>query len=138
MPVQATAHSWTTTPWLPPSPWASSTKRVIGVAAAILTACAVLAIAGAWWLSRFIPHNPQTAAQPSTSASQRPDDKALLEPPLILTGVVEGGEAPYAVINDEIVGIGETIGGATLLGVTNGEVRLRSTNGYDIVLRVPR
>ncbi len=57
---------------------------------------------------------------------------------LVLSGVVEGLGTPYAVINGSIVSVGDTIEGATLFEIDKGAVRLRRTDGIEVVLRVPR
>ena len=57
---------------------------------------------------------------------------------LVLNGVVEGLGEPYAMINGAIVGIGEQVGDATLLEIAHGAVKLRRSDGKDVVLRVPR
>lgn len=79
----------------------------------------------------------QPAARPGGSTFTMPWVK--IQPAkskdFVLSGVVEGGE-PYAVINDLIVGVGEQVDGATLVGIDRGAVTLRKSNGQDVVLRI--
>jgi len=51
--------------------------------------------------------------------------------------VVGVGE-PYAVINGEILAVGEAIAGATVQEITPGGVTLRLPDGRDAALRVTR
>lgn len=53
---------------------------------------------------------------------------------LELTGVVEGGGEPLAIINGQIMRVGETVDGATLIAVDRNTARLRH-RGQEIVLQ---
>ena len=79
--------------------------------------------------------NPVTAVE-SEPLPDAQDGRAAAS--LQMTGVVEGFGEPYAVINGKIVTVGERVEDATLMEIVDGTVRLRRSNGQDIVLRVPR
>lgn len=64
--------------------------------------------------------------------------KASLKDALVLSGIVQGSGDPYALINDTIVAVGETIHGRTLVEIGNGMARLRDADGDETILRVPR
>ena len=53
-----------------------------------------------------------------------------------LSGVIEGGGEPYAVINGMIFGVGEQVGKATVVEISNGAVKLLLANGKETILRV--
>ena len=152
-PEPAAAHSWT-----PASPRAvherpqpRTADLLLPVTIAMMAMTAVLIGAGAWWLIRWHPMASPAAAPaplpaPAPAASApRPaplplPPKPAAPPRLRLTGVVEATDAsePYAMINNEIVGIGERVADATLMGITNGAVTLRRDSGEELVLRVSR
>ena len=74
----------------------------------------------------------ETATVPAEPASTQ------LVPEFNVTGVVEGLGDPYAMINGSIVSVGETIGRATLTGISEGTVTLRLADGKETVVRVAR
>lgn len=86
---------------------------------------------------------PLDASQPRPESRQAPiplprRESRRPKTPFVLSGVVEGLGQPYAVINGEIVGVGERVGDATLVEIAQGSVRLRLSDGREIVLRVSR
>ena len=161
-PSQArpTAHSWSTTPAPSPSqPAAASPITPLALATlAVLGLTVALLVGGAAWIWRTFkgrapvattPMSPGVAPEPATAAMSEtttPSKPAVpsrsataaTDPEFHLTGVVEGSGDPYAVINGSIVGVGETVGTATLLGIAEGIVTLRLADGKDTVLRVER
>ena len=153
----APAHSWTTNPpfALRPAPGSPHTSTsLLAVALAVLALTAVLIIGGAFWMGRVIGGRPAVPASTVQSppaptppalakASKQPapvHDAAspAAEESLVLTGVVEGLGDPYAVINGMILGVGEQSGGATLIEIADGLVKLRRADGTETVLRVAR
>lgn len=104
-----------------------------------------------------VPHGVETdtaqaqaiePAQPRPASRQAPamqspltisrGDSRRPKNPFVLSGVVEGLGQPYAVINGEIVSVGERVGDATLVAIAEGSVRLRLPDEREIVLRVSR
>ena len=83
-------------------------------------------------------------AQVATPAARRPFIPTTRPAPIrpeqyfVVSGVAEGRGVAYAVINGQIVMVGEDVDGATLLEVANSTVTLRPVDGADFVLRVPR
>lgn len=73
-----------------------------------------------------------------SAATASPVNHSAPVVPLALSGIVRGSGEPYALINNAIVGVGETIEGYTLVEIGNEMVRLRGKDGDEIVLRVPR
>ena len=154
------AHSWQaeSTPASAAPP--TSTPVLIAVAAAVLVLTAGLVIGGALWIGRTLsrPQAPPAAAQSpapapaSTPAPEPPKPEPAPaarpvhlpwvseapQPQWVLSGVVEGLGAPYAVINGAIVGVGERVGDATLVGIAHGAVTLRQPDGNETTLRVPQ
>ena len=143
-------------------------RSLLAVSLAVLGISAVLLVAGMRWLwgarqSGRTTTGAHRAWTPAPSpAVQRPPapPAAVVTPPstnltprvnakespagggkkdeLVLNGVVEGLGEPYAMINGAIVGVGEQVGDATLLEIAHGAVKLRRSDGKDVVLRVPR
>jgi hypothetical protein len=129
------------------------------VTLAVLALTAALIFGGAVWMRRTLNSSPSVAKAPVSPATSEPSTAAPPEgatragppapsraitasthelPEFHLTGVVEGLGEPYAVINGSIVGVGETVGKATLLDIAEGKVTLRLADGKDTVLRVER
>ena len=79
---------------------------------------------------------PAPAMQSPMTISQR--DSRRPKNPFVLSGVVEGLGQPYAVINGEIISVGEQVGNATLVEIAEGNVRLRLPDGDEVALRVSR
>ena len=93
---------------------------------------------------RVLGEASQSEEGQSVHIQQRPAAR-LKEPPpatpppqFILTGIVEGGGVPYAMINGSIVSVGEQVEDFTLVGIANAVVKLRRADGHELVLRVPR
>ncbi len=84
----------------------------------------------------------QTQDAPPVSSDQpeknQPKDDQPKEEELILTGIVEGGGEPYAVINGVIVGVGEQIKESTLLEIGKGKAKVRRPDGRETVLSIPK
>ena len=155
-----TAHSWSTTPVSSPSqPAAASPITPLTLATlAVLGLTVALIVGGSVWMWRTFNAGtpvakapmssdaapaPMTAAVPDLATRSDPSARsrsaaASTPPEFHLTGVVEGSGVPYAVINGSIVGVGETVGNATLLGIAEGMVTLRLADGKETVLRVER
>ena len=155
----APAHSWPiTTPASPTTPIpATQTNALVVVAAAILILTGILAVRGVFWTkqalsqrtSRVSPHVstsatdwPASPSTPNTAAGIKSRQDATAtgsqQDGLTLSGIVEGSGESYAVINGAIVGVGEQVGGATLLEIANGSVTLRRADGRELVLSVRR
>ena len=108
----------------------------------------------AWWwrdaAGRKPAHHPSqevlsSTAQPQPAASPPPGSllsnraaHAQAERTMVLSGVVVGVGAPYAVIDGHIVGLGEQVGEATVKEITPRTVTLRLADGNETTLQVPR
>ena len=155
----APAHSWPIT--TPPSSTtpipATQTNALVVVAATILILTGILVVGGVFWTRQVLsqrtsrggprasasatdsPASPsQPNAAPGINTRQGAIAKESQRDGLALSGIVEGGGEPYAVINGTIVGIGEQVGDATLLEIANGSVTLRRADGRELTLSVPR
>ena len=56
----------------------------------------------------------------------------------VISGVAQGAGPSFAVINGEILAVGETINGATLLEIQESTVRLRTKRGDELAIAVHR
>ena len=149
------AHPWSANP--PPSSSAATsaphtTPALVGVTVVVVALTAALIIGGTLWMRQVLRERAPGLAEGTQALSvtnatdQDPSadnpKRDVLKPAntpndLVLSGVVEGSGEPYAVINGKVIGVGETIGGTTLLAIGNGAVTLRRADGSEIVLRVP-
>ena len=140
-------HSWPTTEVLAAP---SSARTKVKGPLAVVALGAVLGIGISFWLERggrdetvrlqqvgggssalSAPSRPLRAPRAGIRAHPR-DANAL-----VLSGIAAGPGQPYAVINGQVVGVGEFIGDSTLLEVTESAVRLRRPDGTEIILRLP-
>ena len=139
-----------------PSAQPESFPLPVSVAAGAMLIVALMLAAGFWIRhalqerdpSRVAPRQPLGAPQPSApraAAPQRsqpktpkPLQKRSSGEALVVSGIVEGLGQSYAVINDKIVGVGESVEGSTLLTIANGAVTLRRPDGSELTLRVGR
>ena len=80
----------------------------------------------------------QPASEPVHFNNATSDASKELVPEFNVTGIVEGTGDPYAMINGSIVAVGETIGTATLTGISEGKVTLRLADGKETVVQVER
>ena len=80
--------------------------------------------------STLAPAASQTTASHEASAKTPPPEFAL-------NGLVEGVGEPFAIINGQIVRLGESISGATLLEVKHDSARLKRSD-EELVLRTSR
>lgn len=78
-----------------------------------------------------------SATTHASAQSAHPTSKELV-PEFNVTGIVRGFGDPYAMINGSIVTVGETIGSATLTGISEGTVTLQLADGKATVVRVQR
>ena len=159
------AHSWAAIPSDPALTRSTTSPPpqhlLVIVATAVIGLAAVLIMGGAMWMSRRLhgmavsppppfpapsveankPAGPQTTTPTEPIIGPVTPSRAVIpseQDGFVLTGVIEGAGEPYAVINGAVVAVGERIGAATLLEITNGSVTLRRTDGSKLVLRVPR
>lgn len=159
------AHPWATTPPAPApaAPPMVGINPLMAVAVAVLALTVVFVIGGAFWMGRTMARTESreaalteltTPAEPKTQAPF-PKPSPFKEIPVlsipwvknppapapkeefVLSGVIEGDGESYAVINGMIFGIGERVGKATVMEISNGSVRLLLGNGKETVLRVP-
>mgnify|MGYP001593629177 CR=1 FL=1 len=153
-------------PWpLNPSSTSSSTvatNALVAVAVAVLGLTIVLIVGGAFWMGRILSGQRSAVADtPSGDATIEASPEAAPPPPLAdpaapaldfgalvrgrraapefaLSGIVVGGGEPYAVINGNIVSVGDLVEGLRLIQISEDSVTLRDVNGNDRVLRGPR
>ena len=139
------AHSWETTaspePPSVPRP-AAAPPTVVLVATAVLVVAILMFSGGVFWLGRMSSSakslrakTPRAAPAAAASAPAQVHDGQTY---LVLSGVVIGVGAPYAVINGEIVAVGDSIGGATVQEITSNAVLVGMDDGRQATLRVPR
>ena len=84
-------------------------------------------------LQQAVPIAPQQESSPSTEIAKQPS--ASLRQPFTLNGVVTGGDAPFALINNRVVQKGEEIDGYVLKEVLPKKVILEK-NGELLELRL--
>ncbi len=147
------AHSWSTAP-SSSSPFVAparpSTPVLVLVTTAVFTLTVGLLLWGGIWMGHTLSQRQEAsltssvdaptgqltqltgAPKPATAPQPRKADE------LVLTGVVEGGGAPFAVINETVVGIGDQVQGTTVLAIASGAVTLRGADGRDQVLQLAR
>ncbi len=156
VPSEPSAHSWSTASAsprtasqpLPSIPSSSTASPTFSVAVGAVLLCTVLFLVGGvrWIAGRF---GGPAASAPTRNAASRPSGaiapaaKASRSPAdapdgLMLTGTVEGLGQPYAMINEQIVRIDESIGEWTVTAVGEGTVTLRDRRGKEIALQVAR
>ncbi len=118
-----------------------------GFAARWIGLLAVLGIVvgASLWMYRFVSTlHPTRVALPTPPAAplmvasaQAPASKKVPalppEPTLKLTGVVEGVGEPFAIINEQIVRLGEEVDGAVLVAVNDNRARLRRRDSNEEV-----
>lgn len=155
-PPPVPVHSWPTSPPPASAPRAgtpASTPKVINIGT-VLGLTAILVIGGASWIAWRFGRDQRPALRAAEPLpAQAPDRvrsvaalsglvnrlaRVAPEQMFRVSGVVEGGGDPYALINGEILRLGEVIDGATLLEITEGRIRLGRADGEEIVLSVPR
>ncbi len=141
-----------------PDPWIGFSLAWVAVAL-VVGGC----VAAAFWMYRVMTlttpavvslpaksPSPQSAASAATSrvvvaslpmnALSRPDSPSSqppAKPALMLNGIVEGVGEPFAIINGEIVHLGERVEGATLISVGENTAKLRRAD-EEVVLRTTR
>lgn len=158
------AHPWSTTPPATSAPPTVGINPLLAVAVAVLALTAVVVVGSAFWMGRTMartePANVATAELTELTSPAPPRPAApfpkpgpfkeipilsipwVKNPPVpptqefVLSGVIEGGGEPYAVINGMIYGVGERIGKTTVAEISNGSVKLLLANGKEAVLRV--
>ena len=88
------------------------------------------------------PGTPRSGAGEGSAEerSSRPEPLPPPKPTYTLNGIVQGvGSEPFAVINDTIVQLGETIDGATLVALGSGVAKLRRDDDKkEIVLKTTK
>ena len=151
------AHSWPTgvSPSSPTAtPVQQTTISLVMVVVAVLALTAMVVAGRAFWmkqtLAQRLPDEPARTATSSTFSPATAEPTAAPQPrkpataqrdtedAFTLTGIVEGLGKPYAVINGAIVGVGDTIGEATLLEIADGSVKLQRADGSETTLSVSR
>ena len=151
--AEAPAHSWpitqapsASTPKLGAKPWPITRLVLVGVFVGII----------AWWLrdtvvgrrsaqrhsqAETLSSNSQitpATSLPTALSFTSPSAHAQADQSMVLSGVVVGVGAPYAVIDGRIVGLGEQVGEATVKEITPSTVKLRLADGSETILHVPR
>ena len=105
-----------TTPVLPPSP---------PTAAAVSTSLSLLPISPEPPASSVAPRPAPLSHAAAAPPRPRVQRAASLPHRVKLQGVIHGSGEPYAIINDMIVQVGDSVEGATLVSVAKDSVHLR-------------
>lgn len=137
--VMPQAHSWQ--PGTAPRPRATAQPRRPSAAGTGLAIAALFAIGSALLIQRHISARKQAHLANAHQDAEPVDAKepaSNMRDGLLLSGIVEGNGAPYAMLNGAIVAVGESVQGWTLVEIGAGTARLRSRQGRDITLNVPR
>ena len=107
----------------------------------LLIICAGLFLANAFFAFLSSPKKPAGAVKtiPAASANNVASSAALelkkgSQAPFILSGVFFSEDEGYAIVNDQIVRAGDTIGGATVKQITLSEVVLENWDSSVIKL----
>ena len=98
--------------------------------AAIVTVATVVVLARIAWgriVAPVVLRQPSQIVRAPAAAelTNHPSARRAFSPALTLNGVVAGSGQPLAIINNNVMGIGETIEGATLVAVTADAATLR-------------
>ncbi len=134
----------------PPAPQ-TTTRRSSPVGASV-TVSLLLAIVGWWALSRSSYPRPMVSGSPAGGSQPLEPSSAAAIPPtpatapadavptasrrFFISGIVEGSGTPYAVMNGQVVSVGDTVGTATVLAIGQGAVRLQLSDGTEQTLAV--
>ena len=163
-PETPAAHSWPAAPPLPSRASArpKTTNPLPAVTAAVVMVTAAFIAGGAFWMGRALgtkppassgaaapvsrlpasepsaPSQPPSASSEATRQAAPPVAESRPQEELVLTGIVEGEGEPYAMINGQIVGIGEQVQGSTLLAIGKGAVTVRRPDGTERTLSLPK
>lgn len=141
--VPAPAHSWTAASSVPSSSRSSNTPIIAAVSAALGLSVLVLGLA-AVWLTRHPATSGDLAttspAATTTAATPQPSTTtvASLGEGLALSGIVLGGNEPYAVINGTIITVGERLDGYLVSEITESTVTLKDARGRSTLLQLGR
>jgi len=124
----------------PPGPSAKQRRlQSVAVSLCLMAAAGVMVatvvLAGAALFGR-------RAGEPVLNAGFQSDGRLIdlpnVRPPYVVSGVAQGAGPSFAVINGQILSVGETVNGATLMEIYENTVRLRTQSGKEIALAVPR
>ena len=91
------------------------------------------------WL-RFLPKIKWTRKSEPPSLPQKAEERKIWKTPpsdLKLEGIIWNEEEPLAVINDEIMRVGESIGSAKLIEIREDEVIFKDGEGEFILKLIP-
>lgn len=104
-----------------------------GVIAA-LGACCGIGMAGAQGLTD--PTRPPDAVVPSGAASPAVGEAAETGAP-VLQSVLQSKDRRYAMISGKTYSVGQSVGGARIVAITEAEVTLRDANGKTVLKLYP-
>lgn len=141
--VQAPAHSWTATASsIPGSSRSSNAPIVAAVSAALGLSVLVLGLASVW-LTRHPATSGGLATSPAAKAAAATAQPSATTPAslgegLALSGIVLGGNEPYAVINGTIIMVGERLDGYLVSEITESTVTLKDARGRSTLLQLGR
>ncbi|GEM_PF-4199752 len=139
--VPAPAHSWTATASsISASSRSSNTPIVAAVSAALGLSVLLLGLA-AVWLTRHPATSGGLTTSPAATAATAPlstTTVASLGEGLALSGIVLGGNEPYAVINGTIITVGERLDGYLVSEITETTVTLKDARGRSTLLQLGR
>lgn len=142
--VPAPAHSWTAAASSIPGSSRSSNAPIVAAVSAALGLSVLLLGLAAVWLTR----HPATSGGPATTSPAATATAATAPPSttpvaslgegLALSGIVLGGNEPYAVINGTIVMVGERLDGYLVSEITESTVTLKDARGQSTLLQLGR
>jgi len=81
--------------------------------------------------------SPLEPAQGQFSAKEAPEEQAAENPSFVLNGVFSSQDGDYALVNNQIVKVGDMVGGAKVVRITSEGVQLE-LNGGPITLTTRR
>jgi len=122
-----------TTPFLltTPSSFASQVFQALARRLVLLVFLALLALAVSWGISQLqldrisqeLPQEP-SASLPKLKKVTSQKIQPALESPSILSGIFWDPQEPFAIIDSKLVKVGDTVGGGTVLKISQTQVQL--------------
>jgi hypothetical protein len=80
-------------------------------------------------MKSLLPHPQREIQRGSASKAEEPTPAKPLPPSLSVNGILWGGPKPQAIINNEVYGVGDAVGGVTILSIDQGGVTVEYQGG---------